>query len=133
MAISICHRVDMNIMKIGVTIYCIFVFSVGAMAQQQESISQIPSIASEVVTKSIKKAFSHDYKIDRVPVESGIYLQHMIISYNAHMKHAIMEWLKKELSQGTSYTKELYYLLGQLDNITTSKKAIVMLARAISS
>jgi len=105
----------------------------GLTVSQQEKGAKEHNNGVEAVAQSLKKTFGRDYKINRTPVESIIYLQHMITSYNAHMKHAILNWLKKEYSpEAPLYVKELSYLLSHLESVTTVKQAVVTLARAIS-
>ncbi len=106
------------------------------MSVSQQGILPIPKvsyISEDLIQKSMKKTFSSDYKIDHVPVASGIYIQNAVASHNAHMKHAIMNWLKKDLSKGASYNKELYYLLENLEQVNTVKQAIIVMTRAISA
>gem|GEM_PF-1598827 len=93
-----------------------------------QSVQQkIPNLVHHV----IKKPLFHAHDIEHMSVESDIYLQRIITSHNAHMKHAILEWLKKDTQ--SSYAKELFYLLSQLDSTTTVRQSILLLTRAVSA
>ncbi len=111
----------------------ILLFMISGIRAEDTNNSSTKLPIPSAIQKSIKQTFGNDYKIDRIPVESDIYLRQVITSYNAHMKHAVIDWLKKELVKGSADLKELYYLLSHLDSVTTAKAAIIMLARAVSA
>src|SRR5579864_5147437 len=118
-----------SMMSVKLFLSVLFLSSIYIFPQQTQQ--KTPNLAHHVIKNPLKKSVFQAHDIEHMSVESDIYLQRIIASHNAHMKYAIMEWVKKDTQN--SYAKELLYLLSQLDTTTTVRQSILLLTRVVSA